>query len=739
MLSGNKTFEGTGGVGLSDSTYTANRRRLLDIIDALHRTGVQEDTDLPVIAVIGQQSAGKSSLIEAISGIRLPRATGTCTRCPTECRLTRSQEAWQCTVSLHILKDSEGHALGQSRVVRFGDVIYDKEKVEDRIRRAQYAVLNPNTDYRVFLEDDQPDLTRKEVTFSSNYISLEIRGEDVEDLSFCDLPGMIASVSSGQNENDIELVKELIIQYIKKDSCIILLTVACETDFQNQAAHRLARDYDPQGTRTIGVFTKPDRMEVGTEDSWIRRLKNQDDPLAHGWFSVKQPDSRAIADGITYEAARDEERQYFSNTTPWSTLDSEHRSRLGTSRLAERLSDVLTDCISLRLPSIQETIERLLAEVDKKLAELPKPPSTDPLSEVLSLISDFSQCLGKYLEGTPNADGLIQSIRLSSDAFRKAIQATEPDFRPYERIVATRHPEIHKFVKPSFLLNDGPLYTPVDDSRAIFIDDVKKRADQARTRELPGHVPFVVNEEYISAITKEWMGPMEALFRDVYATLVKHVKKLITQQFTQYPLLQSRITSITTDFLTQSANKTLGRLKWLLELESRPSTLNEESYSHYADAFNVHYKGWRPKTSRLDDSLRQAEFHKGLNEVMCGLAKMEIHGVKKGDVANLLDGDVYETSIEIMASVRAYFQVAHKRFTDHVPMALDYELVLGLDRGHALEKALRKGLDIGREDAAAQCAELIKEPRPIAKRRGSLLKKRERLETGRRQLLEASL
>lgn len=67
---------------------------------------------------------------------------------------------------------------------------------------------------------------------------------------------------------------------------------------------------------------------------------------------------------------------------------------------------------------------------------------------------------------------------------------------------------------------------------------------RARTRELPGHVPFVVNQEYINAVTKEWMGPMEALFRDVYATLVKHVKKLIAQQFVQYPLLQSRITYV---------------------------------------------------------------------------------------------------------------------------------------------------------------------------------------------------
>ncbi len=135
-------------------------------------------------------------------------------------------------------------------------------------------------------------------------------------------------------------------------------------------------------------------------------------------------------------------------------------------------------CVARRLPSIQEDIETLLADVDKKLAELPKPPSADPLSEVLSLISDFAKSLGKYLEGTPNADGLIQSIRHSSGTFRKAIRATEPDFRPYERSIALQLPEAHIFVAPSFLSNEGPAYTPADNSRAIFIDDVKKRADQ---------------------------------------------------------------------------------------------------------------------------------------------------------------------------------------------------------------------------------------------------------------------
>jgi len=88
------------GVGLSNPQLSQGRRMMLDLVNRLHSTGslfflylatvfgrllillssVQVDIDLPQIAVIGSQSAGKSSLIESISGITLPRAAGTCTR-----------------------------------------------------------------------------------------------------------------------------------------------------------------------------------------------------------------------------------------------------------------------------------------------------------------------------------------------------------------------------------------------------------------------------------------------------------------------------------------------------------------------------------------------------------------------------------------------------------------------------------------------------------------------------------
>lgn len=240
------------GVGLSNPQMSQSRRKMLDLVNRLHSTGVQIDIDLPQIAVIGSQSAGKSSLIESISGITLPRAAGTCTRCPTECRLAHSNVAWKCIVSLRFTTDANGATLGQTRNEVFGPPIHSKDEVEERIRRAQRAILNPSKPAKHFLENDEDEPSGEaELSFSHNCVSLQISGPDVADLSFCDLPGLIASVGRGGNTNDIKLVESLVTSYIKKPSCIILLTVACETDFENQGAHQIAKAWDPEGKRTI--------------------------------------------------------------------------------------------------------------------------------------------------------------------------------------------------------------------------------------------------------------------------------------------------------------------------------------------------------------------------------------------------------------------------------------------------------------------------------------------------------
>lgn len=109
--------------------------------------------------------------------------------CPTECRLSSSNEDWECIVSLRFTTDNLGQPLGQARNEQFGETIYHKDEVEERIRRAQRAILNPNTPSIKFLENEHADGGAAEVAFSMNCISLQISGKNVADLSFVDLPG----------------------------------------------------------------------------------------------------------------------------------------------------------------------------------------------------------------------------------------------------------------------------------------------------------------------------------------------------------------------------------------------------------------------------------------------------------------------------------------------------------------------------------------------------------------------
>jgi hypothetical protein len=85
--------------------------------------------------------------------------------------------------------NEDGSTLPQPHKLDFGDTIYDKTLVTERIRRAQCAILNPDTASSYFLDAPLDALEERKLSFSSNSVCLEISGRDVEDLSFVDLPG----------------------------------------------------------------------------------------------------------------------------------------------------------------------------------------------------------------------------------------------------------------------------------------------------------------------------------------------------------------------------------------------------------------------------------------------------------------------------------------------------------------------------------------------------------------------
>ena len=98
----------------------------------------------------------------------------------------------------------------------------------------------------------------------------------------------------------------------------------------------------------VGVLTKPDRIQVGDDASWISKIQSGGKRGGIEYYSVKTPDSQEIQNGITYEEAREREANFFSTRAPWLNLEWLYQQRLGTDKLTRRLGQVLCNLISKR-------------------------------------------------------------------------------------------------------------------------------------------------------------------------------------------------------------------------------------------------------------------------------------------------------------------------------------------------------------------------------------------------------
>jgi vacuolar protein sorting-associated protein 1 len=174
---------------LGDTPYAVSRRKLNELVNILRDLGAETvGVKLPAIAVIGNQSAGKSSLIEAISQIKLPRNGNTCTRCPMEVILSTGG-TWKATISLRrmdAIPVKEDFASTKS-----------KNEITALIRQAQLAVLNPTEDAARFLNFSEKQCLEYPSAngFTDDVVVIEITGAGT-DVSFVDLPGQIQNVWS---------------------------------------------------------------------------------------------------------------------------------------------------------------------------------------------------------------------------------------------------------------------------------------------------------------------------------------------------------------------------------------------------------------------------------------------------------------------------------------------------------------------------------------------------------------
>ncbi|KAJ1847274.1 vacuolar protein sorting-associated protein 1, partial [Coemansia sp. RSA 486] len=235
--------------------------------DAFSTVGVHNPVDLPQIVVIGSQSSGKSSVLENIVGRDfLPRGTGIVTRRPLILQLINRPASVANG-------EADDKKQGEENPNEWGEFLHLPGKKFFNFDEIRDEIVN-----------DTERKTGKNLGISPVPINLRVFSPNVLTLTLVDLPGL-TKVPVGDQPKDIERqIREMILTYITKPNAIILAVTAANTDLANSDGLKMAREVDPDGTRTIGVLTKVDLMDKGTDV--IDILAGRVIPLRLGYVPV---------------------------------------------------------------------------------------------------------------------------------------------------------------------------------------------------------------------------------------------------------------------------------------------------------------------------------------------------------------------------------------------------------------------------------------------------------------------
>lgn len=355
-------------------SYNNRIRPLLDTVDKLRQLNImQEGIQLPTIVVVGDQSSGKSSVLESLAGISLPRGEGTCTRVPLIMRLQNHQSP-QPQLSLEF----NGKSLPS-----------DEAKISDDIVLATEEIAG------------------NEKGISNTPLTLIVKKKGVPDLTMIDLPGITRVATSGQPENICEQICEIIMHYITPEESIILNVLSAGQDFSTNESIVLSRRVDTTGQRTLAVVTKCDKEP----DKLLEKVTKNDVNIGLGYVCVRN----RIGDE-SYEQARAEESRLFQTHPELSKIN---KSIVGCSVLAEKLMKIQSTTIAKCLPEIVSKITNKLSASVDELNNMPKRMSSvsEAMAALVNILSSVKESLRKLLllgefDEYPHADDMHSTARL---------------------------------------------------------------------------------------------------------------------------------------------------------------------------------------------------------------------------------------------------------------------------------------------------------------------------------------
>ncbi|KAJ3192762.1 hypothetical protein HK101_005998 [Irineochytrium annulatum] len=794
---------------LKTSAFGDRARRLVQLVNSMRDAGAHMDLDLPTVVVCGNQSVGKSSLIEALCGVVLPRAEGTCTRCVVEVRMVEAVDhaeltsvsspatspaaeprntvstpsGWSCSIKLRLEYDATGNQLKNFKEVPFGKEIFNPDDVEMAVRRAQKALLNPSMEASRYLDttfDDRTAASRdkeaasNELKFTRNIVCVDIHGAGVN-LTLIDLPGIIRSVDKKEDTPFIEMIQDLVRRYVSNERAIIVGTITCKDEIDNQAIVHMAKEVDPQGTRTIGVLTKPDTIESGTHDRWLQILLGHNYQLKLGYWMVKNPNKADLDRRIRFDEARAKEETFFASHPPWSNLRHQ-LDRFGVDSLRREMGRQLALLTDASLPDLKQKTEEAMQNATLELSKMPPPLGENSRIELLQMVRHFSTHLGYNLSAHQDFKAFYQRIRGHYESFRRALYATRPVFaldrKPTpatsslssamastsltssvssaissvlwsasgmddsKKKDAAKHaagsgPNGASVTSPTPVSKDAEI--TVDINRPLTLSDVRRIIDSQKGRELQGYSPYGAFTFIVSNFQEEWGKHAVACLSNVSQELHLLVQKLTDDVFGRFTNLHGQVRFVIQVVQSELYRITLELINNLVVMERRyPFTMGSEDFNRLKSTalheFKAQLELSRTSSSSIASSgngANGAGRQDSVNKALAALAELGYTGLTGRDLVRLRDNPDDDEVLHVMAASDAYFRLAFKRLGDVLPMHVDFHFLSRF--GDGIEKEMVARLGVLEKDAAA-VAGMVMEDRFVVERRKALQDQRARLE-----------
>ncbi|XP_053544499.1 interferon-induced GTP-binding protein Mx1-like isoform X2 [Ictalurus punctatus] len=456
--------------------YEEKVRPYIDLIESLRPLGVEKDLALPAIAVIGDQSSGKSSVLEALSGVPLPRGGDIVTRCPLELKMKKSRQKdfWHGKIKY---KDIERD-------------ITDPADVERSIRKAQNEIAGA-------------------LGMSDELIRLEVTSTNAPDLTFIDLPGIVRVPVKGQPEDIEEQIKSLMKKFITKQDTIILVVVPCNVDITTTEALKMAQKIDLLGERTIGILTKPDLVEKGKEDEVVSVINNDIIFLTKGYTVVRCQGQQEVVDRISLYEAIEKEKHFFIEHPHFSFHRMPYKAGKATiPKLAENLTLELVLHIEKSLPQLKEQIQLMLAETQTELDRYNSGPPTDP-EQWMDFLTD------KITAFTQDAINITIGEETKSMPHVNIFSTLRREFNDWKTDLDKRGNTFNKGIEK----------------------EVKEYEEKYRGRELPGFINYKTFEIILKDQIKQLEKPAIRRMKDISDFIRNEFIQLAQSNFPDFPNL----------------------------------------------------------------------------------------------------------------------------------------------------------------------------------------------------------